>query len=197
MNAAIIKAEEQIEKLHELESKIFNSFDKVILTLSTFSLSLTILFIEKVIVFPEAKWTILVYLSWVGFLLTILLNLSNYIIAHFEIQNLIKAIEKSIQSTETPAEFKSITSIVNILTAVFYFISILIFMIFVGVNYKSDSAHSLLLQKKTETVITDRPCLNSSFEKLHDGVIFQFGKLKVSGTRSWIGPKKYTLFINC
>lgn len=150
----------KIEKLHELETKFFKSFDKVILTLSTCSLSLTILFIEKVIDFQVAKWTILVYLSWVGFLVTILLNLSNYIIAHFEIQKKIKILKGQIKAVK----FRSITSNVYILTAVFYFISILIFMVFVGTNYKNNPEPSSLLQKKTETVITDRPCLNSSFE---------------------------------
>ena len=128
-----------IDKLTEIEIKNTEAFDKSILALSTGSLGLSIAFLDKVVPYKESICLWLLIIAWVFLSATIILNLISHFIACGECQTLKKY---SVQFyfkfddyyRDLLNNFKSKTSLINIISACTYILSICIIVVFVSIN---------------------------------------------------------------
>ncbi|MCV6599601.1 MAG: hypothetical protein OIF36_03885 [Alphaproteobacteria bacterium] len=114
------------------------SFNKLISTLSLGGLTLSIAFIKLIPVeYNEPIW---MYLSWSGFVLSILFLMLSYLLSEYTHKHLVEAMDRKYKETrnpfdiEEPKSLKIVRVIFNYITIISTILSIILFIIFVCLN---------------------------------------------------------------
>ncbi len=135
-----IKEREQLVKSELNQSQ---QFDKYILTLSSGIFSLSIVFIEKIAINPEANTIWLLVTSWVVFSLSILSTLTSFLlsqIAYRKQQEILGEWYKSLMDGKDLAEkdrkniFMDCTGIINWASMAFFVAGVVFLIAFSAIN---------------------------------------------------------------
>lgn len=154
--------EERRIYLNNIRDDSIGSFDKAILQLSTGALAVTIAFLDKIGKPYDALTIVLLYLSWIGFLLVIFANLLSHHFAGKNSDAKIKDLDARhttyLQTGEKPPEkdfcYKSVTHFCNSVALWGFLISAAFFVIYAicvqTVNYKG------IEESKKEVSMTEK-----------------------------------------
>jgi hypothetical protein len=125
--------------LQEIETKNAETFDKIIISLSTASLGFSIAFLDKIVPYDKADYLWLLVLSWGTLSTTITLNIISIFVACGECKKLKKYAKQFYFNfddiyLDNLINFKSKTMRLNVASAILYVLSICIIVVFVSIN---------------------------------------------------------------
>jgi hypothetical protein len=142
-----------INLLNETISKNADNFDKLIITLSSSFLALSIAFIDKVVPLDTAIYKMLLISAWILFICSIILTLVSFIISELEC-NKRKNLAGEFyfqgigQSGKELRSFMSVTRIFNYFTAGLYILGTVLITVFVSTNIYCKGEHSMANQRQ-------------------------------------------------
>lgn len=107
------------------------TFDKLIVYLSSGGLVLTVGFVKDIIKLSDASNKILLYLTWIGFVLALLSNLLSQKTSKITMDSILMGNEQKEKS------FTRITEFCNWSSLILFIVSIILFVLFVLINERS------------------------------------------------------------
>jgi len=117
--------------LQELSIKSQDQYDKTLLTLSTGALGLSFAFIKDIVNISSATNINFLTGSWICLTLSILCILISFLSAKY-------ALDKAIEAEDSGAFYESkldrLTSILNLMSAVFFIIGLIFLTVFIKLN---------------------------------------------------------------
>lgn len=113
-----------------------NTLDKYLISLSSGSLGLSIIFVNNIIKDNPIYCKSLLTISWVLFPITILLVLISFLSSIYSFSKAISQTDSNkIQNEEPGGTWNLITKILNIIGVIFFLFGLILLLIFVSLNF--------------------------------------------------------------
>jgi len=122
-------------QLETLEQKAQDDFDKTVLSLSGGALGISFAFVKDIVDFTSATNSILLFLAWMSWGLSVLLVLVSYFTSHLALRKAIKQVDSgSIRTSKPGGTADTLTEICNALGGLLFIIGVVFISIFVWHN---------------------------------------------------------------
>ena len=154
------------DELSKIQTSNAENFDRSILTLSSAGLGISLVFLDKLINISNAQFKLLLYLSWILFVLTIITTLVSYIMGQKGIKVQLNFAEKYYLDEDESYllkknKYQKFVDVYAYFTISFFISAIIFLMIFIFINIPKGETIMADENKSKKELLTDSVTINN------------------------------------